>query len=177
MGKKSYRSKAVLKLVEGLGPGGSGITLNQQLHWVERKIIGPSVKDADGHASYREYSLEDILRMVMVSRFLSIGMTLKEVGVLMNKGLSSVTTISDENPCSLWDVLANKAIREKYRYFFQVEYLDNNSIKTRSGFCGGLHEIFGLMTRRGCPVYLTQVKMVDIVGILEMLEAKTGDTL
>jgi DNA-binding transcriptional MerR regulator len=178
MGIKSYRTKEVLQHLRGLGPGGGDISMNQLLHWVERGVLAPSVKEAEGHPSYREYALIDLVKAGMIARFLSIGMSLKEVAGFVNK-LESVVSLSNEKLCSLWEMLRLKAEREKFRYFFQIEYNPDNSsiVESKSGFCGGLHEILGLTARRDRPLHLISVRMVDILEILETLEKRTGDKI
>jgi DNA-binding transcriptional MerR regulator len=178
MGIRSYRTKEALQHLKGFGPGGSDITMNQLLHWVERKIFAPSVKEAEGHPSYREYALIDLVKAGMIARFLSMGITLKEVAELIIK-LESVSSLSNENLCSLWEMLRLKSEREKFRYFFEIKYHHDKSsiVESRSGFCGGLHEILGLITRRDRPLHLSHVRMVDMLEVLEALEKRTGDII
>lgn len=182
---KSYRTRAVLDALAGFGTTDGNVSMNQLLHWVEKGILKPSIKEAEGHPSYREYALRDILRAGIIARFLRLGMSLKAVEKRL-ADLTSVKCLSSDNPCSLWEVYGKKADRERYRYYYEFGFHERGSHSSKGiekgivwdwGFCGGLHEIIGLLTRTDSPLHLSGLKMVDLLEVLETLEKRNGDYL
>ncbi|MGA2223130.1 MAG: hypothetical protein ABSH41_01645 [Syntrophobacteraceae bacterium] len=155
--------------------------MNQLLHWVERKTLRPSVAEAAGHPSYREYALIDLLKAGMIARFLAL-MSLKEIEALLPEFVN-VTCLSNPKPMSLWDALRGPD-RERYRYFFQIEYhrvIPNKlgveaGVEQRWGFCAGLHEILGLAVSNP-PIHISRSTTVDVLEVLETLERRTGDVI
>jgi len=180
---KPYRTTAMLKHLKGFGPDGRDITGNQVLHWIEVGILKASIKEAAGHASSREYALSDLLRAGIIGKLLGMGKSVKEVGARLDE-FTKVKCLSNQQACSLWDVLGKKSEREWYRYYFEFGYRHGSAasrieagIELDWGFCSGVHEIIGLLTRGDRPIHLSALKMVDLLEVLETLESRTGDSL
>jgi DNA-binding transcriptional MerR regulator len=66
-----YRGPRVCKLV--------GITYRQLDYWARTELVTPSVRDADGSGSQREYSFGDLVHLKLIKQLLETGISLQKV--------------------------------------------------------------------------------------------------
>lgn len=175
---KSYRTKEVLKLLKGLDPQ-NDITQNQLIHWAETSVVKPSVQDADGHGSYREYALKDLVKAAITSRLLSVGLSLRDVKRYFDAFESaSYFRRSGKEYVDLWDALRNDP--ENYRYFFEITYGGRDRLVVgESGFCADI--VLEFLGRERQEAYRGSVMMsgrfINICEIVDSLRERTGESL
>jgi DNA-binding transcriptional MerR regulator len=106
-----YRAPEVAKIV--------GISYRQLDYWARTGLVNPSVKDAGGSGTQREYSFQDIIVLKTIKNLLDTGVNLqrirKAIGYLrdyLKKSPSGLTLLSDgnkiyacESPDEVMDVL------------------------------------------------------------------------
>jgi DNA-binding transcriptional MerR regulator len=106
-----YRAPEVAKIV--------GISYRQLDYWARTGLVNPSVKDAGGSGTQREYSFQDIILLKTIKNLLDTGVNLqrirKAIGYLrdyLKKSPSGLTLLSDgnkiyacESPDEVMDVL------------------------------------------------------------------------
>lgn len=92
--ERGFRGPAVCKI--------AGITYRQLDYWARTGLVRPSVRDARGSGSQREYGFTDIVHLRIIKRLLEAGVSLpkirKAVTFLqedLKKPLEQVTLISD----------------------------------------------------------------------------------
>ena len=66
-----FRGPRVCKLV--------GITYRQLDYWARTELVTPSVRDADGSGSQREYNFTDIVHLKLIKQLLETGISLQKV--------------------------------------------------------------------------------------------------
>lgn len=91
-----YRAPQVCKLV--------GITYRQLDYWARTDLLKPSLQDAAGSGSQRQYSFSDIVQLKVIKRLLDAGMSLKRIRSAVeilreqlesDRPLADVTLLSD----------------------------------------------------------------------------------
>jgi DNA-binding transcriptional MerR regulator len=106
-----FRAPEVAKIV--------GISYRQLDYWARTGLVHPSVKDAGGSGTQREYSFQDIILLKTIKNLLDTGVNLqrirKAIGYLrdyLKKSPSGLTLLSDgnkiyacESPDEVMDVL------------------------------------------------------------------------
>jgi DNA-binding transcriptional MerR regulator len=106
-----YRAPEVAKIV--------GISYRQLDYWARTGLVNPSVRDAGGSGTQREYSFQDIIVLKTIKNLLDTGVNLqrirKAIGYLrdyLKKSPSGLTLLSDgskiyacESPDEVMDVL------------------------------------------------------------------------
>lgn len=95
-GDAGYRAPQVCRLV--------GITYRQLDYWARTDLLRPSLAEAQGSGSQRQYSFSDIVQLKVIKRLLDAGMSLKRirsaVQILQDqldsyRPLADVTLLSD----------------------------------------------------------------------------------
>jgi DNA-binding transcriptional MerR regulator len=109
--EQGFRAPEVAKIV--------GISYRQLDYWARTGLVAPSVKDAGGSGTQREYSFQDIVLLRTIKNLLDTGVNLqrirKAIGFLrdyLKKSPSGLTLLSDgskiyacETPGEVMDVL------------------------------------------------------------------------
>lgn len=94
--EQGFRAPDVCRLV--------GISYRQLDYWARTDLITPSLQDAQGSGTQREYSFTDVVQLRVVKNLLDAGMSLKKIRQAMeilrdrlesDNPLSEVTLISD----------------------------------------------------------------------------------
>ena len=94
--EQGFRAPDVCRLV--------GISYRQLDYWARTDLLKPSLQDAQGSGSQREYSFTDVVRLRVVKRLLDAGMSLKKIRQAMeilrerldsDNPLGEVTLLSD----------------------------------------------------------------------------------
>lgn len=60
----------------------AGVTYRQVDYWVRTGIVGPSVKDASGSGSHRRWSFQDVVKVTIIARLLTIGVGIGHIRVI-----------------------------------------------------------------------------------------------
>jgi DNA-binding transcriptional MerR regulator len=94
--EEGFRAPEVCKLV--------GISYRQLDYWARTDLLKPSLQDAAGSGTQRQYSFTDVVQLRVVKRLLDAGMSLKKIRQAMDilrerldsdNPLSEVTLLSD----------------------------------------------------------------------------------
>lgn len=94
--EEGFRAPDVCKLV--------GISYRQLDYWARTDLLKPSLQDAAGSGTQRQYSFSDVVQLRVVKRLLDAGMSLKKIRQAMHilrerldsdNPLSEVTLLSD----------------------------------------------------------------------------------
>jgi len=94
--EQGFRAPDVCRLV--------GISYRQLDYWARTDLLKPSLQDAQGSGSQREYSFTDVVQLRVVKRLLDAGMSLKKIRQAMeilrerlnsDNPLGEVTLLSD----------------------------------------------------------------------------------
>ena len=79
-----------------------GITYRQLDYWARTGLVTPSVREAGGSGTQREYSFQDLVQLKLIKRLLDTGVSLQQIRVAIdylreNEGneLSGITLMSD----------------------------------------------------------------------------------
>jgi DNA-binding transcriptional MerR regulator len=108
---QGYRVPEVQRLV--------GISYRQLDYWARTGLVRPSVKDADGSGSQRQYSFHDLLQLRIIKKLLDAGVSLQRVRKAIDflkdhlkKSPQGLTLMSDgtriyafESPDEVFDLL------------------------------------------------------------------------
>jgi DNA-binding transcriptional MerR regulator len=165
---RTYKTKEVIEIT------GGAASQNQLVHWAEKGIVLPSYKDADGHGSYRLYTFKDLIKVMLVSRFLGFGMSLKTIRAHLNwfENKADPNFSSDHSGIAgedgkaytdLWEGL--KLNRDAFRYYYEIK---NAYSRIEYGFTGAI-----LSEDMDAEYAL----FINISNILSELEKATGDTV
>ncbi|RCW38762.1 MerR-like DNA binding protein [Halopolyspora algeriensis] len=80
----------------------AGITYRQLDYWARTKLVGPSIRLAEGSGSQRLYSFKDLLVLKVVKRLLDTGVSLHNIRVAVDhlrrrgvRDLAGITLFSD----------------------------------------------------------------------------------
>ena len=87
---QGYRAPLVCRLV--------GITYRQLDYWARTNLIKPSLQDAKGSGTQREYSFSDVVQLKVIKRLLDAGMSLKKIRqavVILRQQLQSERPLAD----------------------------------------------------------------------------------
>ncbi|HEV2905753.1 MAG TPA: MerR family transcriptional regulator [Actinomycetota bacterium] len=109
--EQGYRVPEVQRLV--------GISYRQLDYWARTGLVRPSVKDADGSGSQRQYSFHDLLQLRIIKKLLDAGVSLQRVRKAVDflkdhlkKSPQGLTLMSDgtriyafESPDEVFDLL------------------------------------------------------------------------
>jgi DNA-binding transcriptional MerR regulator len=109
--EQGYRVPEVQRLV--------GISYRQLDYWARTGLVRPSVKDADGSGSQRQYSFHDLLQLRIIKKLLDAGVSLQRVRKAIDflkdhlkKSPQGLTLMSDgtriyafESPDEVFDLL------------------------------------------------------------------------
>ena len=109
--EQGYRVPDVQRLV--------GISYRQLDYWARTGLVRPSVKDADGSGSQRQYSFHDLLQLRIIKKLLDAGVSLQRVRKAIDflkdhlkKSPQGLTLMSDgtriyafESPDEVFDLL------------------------------------------------------------------------
>ncbi len=111
MAEQGYRVPEVCRIV--------GITYRQLDYWARTGLVKPSIKDAEGSGTQREYSFQDLAQLRIIKKLLDTGVGLQQVrkamGTLRDLKEPSLgtTLVSDgsriysvESPEAVVDLLA-----------------------------------------------------------------------
>lgn len=94
--QQGFRAPEVCRLV--------GISYRQLDYWARTDLLKPSLREAQGSGTQRQYSFTDVVQLRVVKRLLDAGMSLKKVRQAMDilrdrldsdNPLSEVTLLSD----------------------------------------------------------------------------------
>ncbi len=94
--ESGYRAPQVCRLV--------GITYRQLDYWARTDLLRPSLAEAQGSGSQRQYSFSDIVQLKVIKRLLDAGMSLKRIRSAVeilqeqldsDRPLGNVTLLSD----------------------------------------------------------------------------------
>ncbi|HUG75324.1 MAG TPA: MerR family transcriptional regulator [Acidimicrobiia bacterium] len=94
--EQGFRAPEVCRLV--------GISYRQLDYWARTDLLKPSLQEAQGSGTQRQYSFSDVVQLRVVKRLLDAGMSLKKVRQAMDilrdrldsdNPLSEVTLLSD----------------------------------------------------------------------------------
>jgi DNA-binding transcriptional MerR regulator len=110
--EQGFRAPEVAKIV--------GISYRQLDYWARTGLVHPSVRDAGGSGTQREYSFQDIILLKTIKNLLDTGVNLqrirKAIGYLrdyLKRSPSGLTLLSDgnkiyacESPNEVMDVLS-----------------------------------------------------------------------
>lgn len=181
---KGYRTKQVLQFLNGVGLNGGDVTQNQLIHWAEKGILKPSIQDADGHGSSREYNFRDIVKAGIISHMLSIGMTIREISLIIESfdgpWYIGPLAVEEAKKPSFWAAL--KEDPDELRYFFEIRYWSpprligdfviRGTTRTIEAMCDDLGLKMETVTAS-----LRTIRMINIHKILEVLMERTGERL
>ena len=109
--EQGYRVPEVQRLV--------GISYRQLDYWARTGLVRPSIKDADGSGSQRQYSFHDLLQLRIIKKLLDAGVSLQRVRKAIDflkdhlkKSPQGLTLMSDgtriyafESPDEVFDLL------------------------------------------------------------------------
>jgi DNA-binding transcriptional MerR regulator len=111
MAEQGYRVPEVCRIV--------GITYRQLDYWARTGLVKPSIKDAEGSGTQREYSFQDLAQLRIIKKLLDTGVGLQQVrkamGTLrdLKEPRLGTTLVSDgsriysvESPEAVIDLLA-----------------------------------------------------------------------
>lgn len=111
MAEQGYRVPEVCRIV--------GITYRQLDYWARTGLVKPSIKDAEGSGTQREYSFQDLAQLRIIKKLLDTGVGLQQVrkamGTLrdLKEPRLGTTLVSDgsriysvESPEAVVDLLA-----------------------------------------------------------------------
>jgi DNA-binding transcriptional MerR regulator len=111
MAEQGYRVPEVCRIV--------GITYRQLDYWARTGLVTPSIKDAEGSGTQREYSFQDLAQLRIIKKLLDTGVGLQQVrkamGTLrdLKEPPLGTTLVSDgsriysvESPEAIVDLLA-----------------------------------------------------------------------
>jgi DNA-binding transcriptional MerR regulator len=164
----TYRTKDIIEIIPN-------VSQNQLIHWAEKGIVPPSHRDADGHGSWRLYTFRDLVKIDLVRRFLSFGMSLKIIGThldwMENKPdpdmfdmPSGITGADGKGYKDIWDGLTKN--RKAFRYYCEMRDLNTGFIK---------YEFAEAVFQE--EVHVEYALFVNIGDMVERLENWTEDTL
>ena len=71
MAEQGYRVPEVCRIV--------GITYRQLDYWARTGLVTPSIKDAEGSGTQREYSFQDLAQLRIIKKLLDTGVGLQQV--------------------------------------------------------------------------------------------------
>lgn len=111
MSERGYRVPEVCRII--------GISYRQLDYWARTGLVRPSIKDAQGSGTQRQYSFQDLVVLKVIKNLLDTGVSLQRVRTAveflgeMEKPASGVTLMSDgvriyeaDSPDAVVDLLA-----------------------------------------------------------------------
>ena len=173
---KSYRTKEALRHLQGFR-----ITQNQLIHWAEKRIVVPSIRDASGYSSYREYAFRDLVKAAIVSRLLTIGMSLYDVEDFFELWEEDFRDVQKKGYKTIWDAL--KAEPDEFQYYCEITYADKtreppSDWQTVFDFWPDAADCISRPGRVQLKdqILIRSVRIVNISEIVHILKVRTGDS-
>lgn len=178
---KSYRTKQALAHLRGFGYPGNDITQSQLVHWAERGVVKPSIQDAAGYSSYREYAFKDLVKAAIVSRLLSIGMDLREVESAFEDMEENFAYDDQGRYKDLWQALKENPRKFSFFYMRTMQGKNDTFGLRYTGYdfsedaYAALFADSERLKNQDPPTLIVSARIINISEIVEVLKDRTGD--
>ncbi len=195
---RSYRTKEVLEHLKGLC-GAHDITQNQLVHWAVKGVVKPSIQDADGHGSYREYALQDLIKAAIAGNLVNMGISLGKLKSVFESlerkefpdpdYAAAAAALYGYFPYrSIWEALKENPAKHQWFCITARDVVEGSSLipgSTEFFFCADLSRLAGRTESRpvmrmadpGERTVVSSATLVNVYEALDLLKKRTGDSL